>query len=516
MLNSTIPGQGSGSLYNMTGGKLTCTSFNTTLTPITTPLPGAEISFAIVVEGDFIDALAQVFASMPSSYYYGMPFYPPPNATTIYPILNATIHTLENGEFTASYTSSARNLDVRATFSQRLEEYWNTTMLMAVDMYYPPLQPYLRSMVNTTYCQVKAFKETITYANGQMNYLGNYSFEGDLNAEVNHLADRYVEMINASSPYTQQWVVNTLKEINVTDISNLRLSFKISEYSVYWNFENVKIAPPIDSINATSFRLERLFNVTSSPYEFPMYGQKQKLIVQGGSNGTHTVILFIDPADPNKVPDPNDYTSENTMIWNNQSISKLKRLIFKVYEGKAQAIYDPSKITQNNPMTIDANNTARCMLTLTNISKAAIVSIKNITLPSGVNPPPGTFKALSNYIEITTDTANVTGNITIKIYYTLEQLTQLGFDENSLKIMRWDESVNNWVVADTHINKAEHYAWTTVNHFSIWVLMGEISSPLWEQPWFIATIVVIIVAIIVVAGVMLTRRKKQPPETKGT
>ncbi|NWF87398.1 hypothetical protein HXY32_06295 [Candidatus Bathyarchaeota archaeon] len=515
MLNSTIPGQGSGSLYNMTSGKLTCTSFNTTLTPITTPLPGAEISFIIVVEGDFIDALAQVFASMmQSSNYYKMPFYTPPNATTIYPILNATIHTLENGEFTASYTSSARNLDIRATFSQRLEEYWNTTTLMAADMYYPPLQPYLKSMINTTYCQVKSFKETITYANGQMNYLGNYSLEGDLNAEVNHLADRYVEMMNASSPYMQQWVVNILKETDVTDISNLRLSFNISEYSAFWNFENVKIAPPIDSINATSFRLKRLFNVTSSPYEFPMHGQKQKLIVQGGSNGTHTVILFIDPADPDKVPDPNDYASENTMIWNNQSISKLKRLIFKVYEGKAQAIYDPSKITQNNPMTIDANNTARCMLTLTNISKAAIISIKNITLPSGVNPPPGTFKALGNYIEITTDTADVTGNITIKIYYTLEQLTQLGLNENNLKIMRWDEATNSWIAVNTQINKAEHYAWTTVNHFSIWVLMGEVVPPLWEQPWFIAAIVVIIIAIIVVAGVILTRRKKQPPETK--
>jgi hypothetical protein len=514
-LAGTIPGQGSGSLYDMTDGNLTCTEFNTTLSPIA---GGGVIIFDVTVEGDFIDVLSQAFAGMMQSYYssyLGMPFSSTPNATMVYPIINATIGTLENGEFEASYSRSLRNLDIRATLSQRLEEYWNSTMITVADMYYPPYQQYFNSMINTTYCQVKSYKEIITYDSGQMNYSANYSFEGDLNAEANHLMNGYVELANTSSPSTSQWVVNTLKETNVTDISNLQLSFNASEYSVYYDFENVKIAPPIDTINATSFRLERFFNLTSSPYgyEAPMQGQKQKLIVQGGSNGTHTVILFIDSGDPNKVPTPDEYAGENAMIWNNQSISKLKRLIFKVYEGKAQSIYDPSKITETNPMTINANDTAQCMLILTNISKPTIICVKNVTLPTDVNPPPGAFKAAGNYIQITTDAADVTGNITIKMYYTPEQLAQLGLDENNLQIMYWNETANNWTPMDTQINKTEHCAWTTVNHFSIYALMGEVSPPLWEQMWFIATIAAIIV-VAIFAVLILTRRKKQPSQTK--
>jgi hypothetical protein len=220
------------------------------------------------------------------------------------------------------------------------------------------------------------------------------------------------------------------------------------------------------------------------------------------------VTLFIDPTDPERVPDPDEYAGENTMIWNNQSISKLKRLVFRIFEGYAQTIHDPSSVTQNNPVTVDAKETARCALTFTNISKPATIIVKNITLPTGVSPPPGTFKALGGYVQITTDTEDVTGNVTIKMYYTTEQLAALGLDENSLKIMYWDEEANNWVTAETQANTAEHYVWTTVTHFSIWALMGQTYQALWQQPWFIAAMAIIIVAIIIGIGVIFTRRKK--------
>jgi hypothetical protein len=322
-------------------------------------------------------------------------------------------------------------------------------------------------------------------------------------------------MLNITSPYLgPESLITTLKDTTV-DISNLQLNINISDYSVLWNFEGVKVAPPADRINATSFRLERFFNITSSPYgESPRQNERMRLIVQGRNNGTHTVTLFIDPTDPDRVPDPDEFAGENTMIWNNQSISKLERLIFKVFEGYAETIYNSASVTQSNPLTINAKETAGCMLTLTNISKPAAICIKNVTAPAGVNPPPGTYKVLGNYIQITADAEDVAVNVTIRIYYTDEQLSELGLDENGLKILCWNEAANDWVVINTQINTTEHYVWATVSHLSIWALMGQPSLALWEQPWFLPSIVIIVAVVLISIAVVFLKKKKQPPQTK--
>jgi hypothetical protein len=219
------------------------------------------------------------------------------------------------------------------------------------------------------------------------------------------------------------------------------------------------------------------------------------------------VTLFIDPTDPEKVPDPDEFAEGNTMIWNNQSISKLKRLLFKVWEGHVETVHNPSSVTQDTPFMIHAEETANCILTLTNVSKPVTLCIKNITAPTEVDSPPGTYKVLGNYIQIIADAEDVTASGTMRIYYTPEQLSKLGLDENSLKIFYWDETANEWKAVDTQINTVEHYAWATVSHLSIWTLMAQSTQPLWEQPWFLASIVVI-VGFAVVAVVLGLRKKK--------
>ncbi|MDH5793548.1 MAG: hypothetical protein OEZ18_03165 [Candidatus Bathyarchaeota archaeon] len=519
MLNSTIPGQGQGSLYNMTSGMLACPTFNTTLTPIEN---GAEISFLAIIRGDFIDTLAKMLAGMPKSMLLGpeslgslVPIYSFPNATIIYNMFNATLHSVKSGEFTMSYSKAAKKLDFQATLKQNLEEYENATIQMMSVMYTPEFRPYIESLMNTTYCSTHSYNETITYNNGQMNYEADYALEGDLNAQINHVKNVYIDMLNVTSPSLgPESLITTLKDTTV-DISNLQLNINISDYSVLWNFEGVKVAPPADRINATCFRLERFFNVTSSPYgESPRENERMRLIVQGGNNGTHTVTLFIDPTDPDRVPDPDEFAGENTMIWNNQSISKLERLIFKVFEGYAETIYNSASVTQSNPLKINAKETAGCMLTLTNISKPAAICIKNVTAPLEVNPPPGTYKVLGNYIQITADAEDVAVNVTIRIYYTDEQLSNAGLDENSLKILYWDEAANDWVVINTQINTTEHYVWATVNHLSIWALMGQPSPAPWEQPWFLPSIVIIVAVVLISIAVVFLKKKKQPPQAK--
>ena len=516
MMNSTIPGQGPGSLYNMTSGMLTCPTFNTTLTPIQN---GAEISFLVTIHGDFINVLAKMLAEqMPlggnpmGPLIPSLPTYPLPNATAIYNMFNATLHSVKSAEFTVSYTKAAKKLDLQATFEQNIEEYQNATVEMMPAMYPPELRPYIESLMNTTYVSIHSYNETITYDNGQMNFEEDYALEGDLNAQINHVKDIYVDMLRATSTsrsVISESLMTMLRDTDV-DISNLQLNISISNYSTLLNFEGVKVAPPVDRINATCFRLERFFNMTSSPYgEPPRKNERMKLTVQGGTNKTHTATLFIDSTDPNRVPDPDEYADENTMIWNNQSISKLKRLIFKVSEGYAETIYNPTSVTQSNPLTINAKETAGCTLTLTNVSKPATIRIKNVTAPAGVNPPSGTYKALGNYVQITADAEDLTINLTIRLYYTHEQLSHAGLDENSLKILYWNETANNWVSIDTKINTTGHYAWATVTHLSIWALAGQTSLAAWEQPWFLPSIIIIVAVVLIGIAVVFLKRKKQ-------
>ena len=511
-LNTTITGKGPSSLYNMTSGVLTCTTFNTTINPI--DQNSAKVSFLVVVQGDFLQLLTNIFmGTLPSSI--GVPYTPGSiSNSTIYSMLNATMYATKNCEFTVSYSRNARKIDFQASAMVEEKKYWNMTRDMLVSTYPPEMQPYIKSMLNVTYCSMRSCTETLSYSDGQMSYAGNYTLEGDVNAEINHLKNIYIDLINSTSP-GPEWMIPFLKETDI-DISNLKFNFNMSEYSVLLDFDGVKVSPPIDPENATCFRLERFFNLTSSlSGEPPSQNERLKLIVQGGSNETHTVTLFIDPNDPNKVPDPDEFAYGNTMIWNNQSISKLKRLMFKIWEGYAETIYNPSSVTQGNPLTIDAKKTANCLLTLTNISKPATLHIKNMTAPpTGVNPPPETYKLLGNYLQVTVNPPDTTVNATLRIYYTMEQLSELGLDENSLTIFYWDNESNNWVAADTHINTTEHYAWTTVTHLSIWALMGQ-PIPLWLQPWFLVLIGIIIIVVVVLVAVGIKRRKGSR-ETKGT
>lgn len=329
MLNSTIPSVGPGSLYNMTGGMLTCTTFYTTFTPI--DANSATVSFSVIIQGDFIELLTKLFTGsltgVPSPYPEG----------AIYSLINTTLHSLENAEFTLSYSKAAKQLDLQAAVTTDVEEYRNATSQMLPEMYPPEMRPYIESMLNTTYCSLYSSTETLSYQNGQMSYEVNYTIEDDLNAEVNYLKNLYFDMMNATYPVPPQ--MNILKDI-YPDISNLHLNFKMENTSMLFNFDGTKVTPSIDSINTTCFRLERFFNMTSSEYEPPRENEKMKLIVQGGSNGTHTVALFIDPNDPERVPEPDEFPDSNKMIWSNQSISKLKRLIFKILEDHAETIWE--------------------------------------------------------------------------------------------------------------------------------------------------------------------------------
>lgn len=515
MLNTTIPGTGEKSLYKMTDGMLTCTTFNTTLTPIDEN--SADITFLVIIEGDFIQFFVNFFTRgglgvpipMPDSYASNsnmvdenvsgvpIPMLDP------YPFINATLYSIKRFDFSVAYSKSTKTVVAHSNFSQNLTEYMNVTTKYLLEMYPPKLRPYVELLLNTTYASVQSSTETITYSNGQVKYNGNYTLSGDLNAQVNHVKNVYIDLMNATAP-GPAWLIDTLKNTYV-DITNLKLDMNINSTFQQWSFEGVKFAPPIDSINATSFRLESFFNITSNMLggrrraEPPLANDTLKLVVQGGSNGTHTVTLHID----SEVPKPDEFLSGNIMVWHNQSISKLKRLIFNIWEGKTEAVYDPTSITPNNPYIIDARQEANCMLIISNISQQATIQVKNVSPPNV--PPPGTYRLLGTCIQISLS-ESVTVNATIRIYYTLEQLAALGLDEDRLKIFYFNATSNQWTEVQTQVNKTEHYAEAIISHFSLWALFGQSPTPLWQEWWFLVTVGIITVIIIACA---LTLRKKK-------
>jgi len=202
------------------------------------------------------------------------------------------------------------------------------------------------------------------------------------------------------------------------------------------------------------------------------------------------------------------------MVWNNQTLSNLKDLIFNIRSEAGVAVFDianPELVSAEDPFIIDARETAAAMLFIIQISKPVTIIIRNVTAPpEGVGPPPGRFKVLGNYVEIIASETGISVNATIRIYYTPEQLEAAGLDEDTLEIHYWDATLDEWVAVESHVNTTEHYVWAIIDHFSLWVIMGKPPSPsIWTQLWFWALIGCIIV-VVVAATLYVVRRKRQP------
>jgi hypothetical protein len=577
--NSSIPGQGLGSLYEMTDGVLECTYLDTTLTSYDSI--GAWVDFDVGIQGDFIELIA--YMAMQSFTPYMFPLEDREQVhDMIYATLNTTVNSVESVDFQIAYTHDTGEAEIRMTFvddvldlvSSLAEIAKNATALdpgligplysiiytviplnatlpyigeaqiqlnyssstgklqltatssgeIDPEAYYYPtyflpeempseLRELFESLQQISLFNVTSYNESFTFGNSVGSFRVECTLEGDVNAQADLVKSVIVTYMNLTSP--EQIAGPELLFLNQTrlDIANLQMNFNVGNTSVTGELTGVRLSPPTDPVNATCFRLERFFDLASVArawayeYPLPIKGRSLRIAVKGGSNGTHTVTLFIDQTDPEKVPDPDEFAEGNTLVWHNQSISNLKRLLFKVWEGCAEAIHDPASVTQDNPFRINAEETASCVLTLTDVSKPVTISIKNVTAPTEVGPLPGTYTMLGNYIQILADPEDVTAAGTVRICYTPEQLSESGLDENSLKIFWWDEAANDWKALDTQINTAEHYAWATVSHLSIWTLMGQLTPPLWEQPWFLISTVAIVAAVIIVV-IFSVRRKK--------
>ncbi len=307
-LNSTIPGQGPDSLYNMTDGLFECTRLNTTTTPYNAI--GATVDFEAEFRGDLIQTLVYLAENSTD------PSHP------LYKVLNATWSSVESGSFVLTYAHALKEADMNIVFVNNMTYLIDSMIPILPDILSPEEAEFIESILNTTYCTVDSAQVSLDYENGQATLTATATIQDDFNAELNYIKSLFLTYGDLSQPLTSQ--LQTLNETQI-DLTNFRISFNLTETSLEADVSGFAVLPPLDWINATSFQLERFFNITASEDEPPGEGERLKVTVEGGSNATHTVRILR----PGTVPEP-DISAPGGMTWNNQSISGLKDLIFQI------------------------------------------------------------------------------------------------------------------------------------------------------------------------------------------
>ncbi len=492
-------------LYEMTGGLITCELYNVTL--VQTGENSDIIYLEIVLRGDFINVLASIYGSLIGDFlpYGGKEV----TDEMIRDLVNITMESIESISFRVSYARLPRELSFLFDSSVNWEKASNLTKRLIINDLPPEIQSNIKNFFNIRYANVESYTESITYENGELQYGGNYVLKGDLNAEINLIKKFLIDLAVESPDYVPQWQMDFANETEVVDVSGFKFEFNQSfdqrTSMVSMSFQGIKVAPPIDPVNATCFKLRRFFEFANELYK-PKMNEKIRLIVKGESNGTHTVVPVIDPEDPESPPAPDEILSDNTFVWNDVSIGQLKGLIFSVHSGLARFVAG-SHVSLDKPYVIDALDIANCQITINNVQGNVIITVKNVTLPEDINPPPETYRVLGSYVQITSEGKEISGDFSIRMYYDPRELAEFGVSEDSLKIYFWDSNAGEWTPVETNLNSEEHYVWANVDHLSVWVLMGEATAkPIWAEPWFMA--VVGIIALVIILAIILAVRRR--------
>ena len=387
-INSTIPGQGEGSLYNMTNGMVECTVLNTTKTPIGDPEIGATVDYNATISGNFTKLLATyltemifgyyheewvestVYAALDSTlssvdnaslilnYYYGSgiasidltlnsdvkalwnsalqlipPTLPPEYMSQVeawLKIANATTYAVENVDIIADYSSAAQQLDLHASLTANVTQLKNEIIPILSDAVPPQFRDLVEKCTNTTYCTLDSLNTTCNYVNGVTNFNADWLISGDFTAELNLMKSCYIEYLNLTNPYQVDWRMWMLNATEI-DISNFKADVRQGEDWMTLTFEGLKAHPVKDEIDFIRFKLYQFFNMSSDPYESPREFEKLKIIIKGGANATHTILLYT----PYTMPSPDEFTLNYTsMTWENTTLSGMRDLVFKIaYQG---------------------------------------------------------------------------------------------------------------------------------------------------------------------------------------
>jgi hypothetical protein len=196
-LNSTIPGRGPQSLYNMTQGIVECTKLNMTKTPITVPLEGARIDYNATINGNFTKLIGTIIAKMLSGYWTtGDP------GPFVCAALDATLSSVDHASLTLNYYKSGI-ASLHLTLSDDVKALWGNALKLI-----PPTVPALFLSMPPEYVP---YYINLTKAYLKIANVTAYAVEN---------ADMYVDYSSA----TQQLNVRTSLTVNETRIKNESIS----------------------------------------------------------------------------------------------------------------------------------------------------------------------------------------------------------------------------------------------------------------------------------------------------
>jgi len=466
-LNSTIPGRGEGSLYEMSEGNIECTAMNLTKTPIAVP-SGGRVDFDVTIEGNFTNFLASQLTHIYFGYYasnethqmtyasldaalssvdhgsltanyltgsgigfidlslscnvktfWGKaqelipPIYPPEYRSQVevwLNIANASAYALQSASIAATYSSSLQKLDFSASLSANVTQLKDRIIPLLPEIApSPPIRDLIGSCTNTTYCKLNSFNSSIHYLNGAADFNASWILEGDLTEELNLLKRSYVTYLNQTSPYMMDWQMRMINSTEV-DIGNLKAQIRQSREARFISFEQLKLNPSKDAIDFIRFKLARLLNITNSYYEPPRQCERVTIAFNAGFNGTHTVLFYA----PNTIPRPdttgNDYRS---IAWQNVSLSKLNDLLFKIayleeVDYASRTFYVPI-FTNSTVSEFSFDAGAKCLRF--NVTGAEGSGFFNITIPRELlYAMPSQWMLRLDGVQISSGAFNVTEN----------------------------------------------------------------------------------------------------------
>ena len=309
-MNSTIPGTGTGSLYNATNGILECTRLNTTMIK---RIDGATITFDAHIHGDFVQAFEYYMTGGggdPGLYWFA----------------NALVSSIETGHFELAYAHESGDASMKLAFTSNFTKLWSDLESTLPEEVPPEQRAPIELLLNTTLCSVDSADVSWTYENGRSDLHINATIGPDFNAELNFIKN---VMITYGMPQPPPLQMQTINQTEI-DLSNLSVTLNLTRTSVLGTIEGFEVMPPIDPVDSDTirFKLEQFFNITSDPYgEPPTKDSRLKITIEGGYNTTHTVTLFRPPTVPKPDMISLDY---KTMTWENVTVSSLKDLIFKI------------------------------------------------------------------------------------------------------------------------------------------------------------------------------------------
>ncbi len=387
-LNSTLPGQGEHSVYNMTGGLIECTDLNTTKMPTGEPETGARIDYNATLSGNFTQLLTQYLANMlsgsepseealsalyaaldatlssidhaslVSNYYYGsklssldltlscnvkslwnkaLQIVPPTLPAELrsqyeawLKIANVTAYAVKSASISTGYSNADQRLDLHASLIANITQLKNQIIPILPDAVSPEFRDLIESCTNTTHCTLKSLNTTCNYLKGVTDFNAEWLLKGDLKTELNRIKHCYIRYLNLTSPYAIDWQIRILNASEI-DISNFKAEIRQGRDWLILGFEGLSMYHTTDEVDPIRFRLYSLLNMSTDPSESPREFEKLKIILTSGSNATHTILLHA----PRDVSNP-DMTSLDykTMMWENITMSSIKDMIFKIaYQG---------------------------------------------------------------------------------------------------------------------------------------------------------------------------------------